>query len=231
MKDEPRRSVFFILHPSSFILHPSSFILQEAMPTCIPQCVLVRSSWVYLVILTADCRLAVQFRNGFCCVYPLNQDWFYAMLGAPSKGKFHRRYIYKRYPYVRIRPPCPPPTGGRAVNTRCCANTPATLHATISGEAGSAVLTWDSMHSRWAGAKAMSCGATLSMRLYCRGTGVSGMTMTTSWDGVTFDDSSCLRNEAGDTCSPVNLNFINCNPLPQPQPAGCPAGVTIQVTA
>src|SRR5207249_1251669 len=98
------------------------------------QCVPVISSWVRYVILTAGGELAVQFydkkhkRPDVTCLYPgTTASWFMLMLAAPSKGKWVHAWLYKKRPYLIVRPPC---GDGGLVPVPCCpGGLPATVHA------------------------------------------------------------------------------------------------------
>jgi hypothetical protein len=62
------------------------------MPTCCVQCVPVVSSWVKMFILTADCKLAVWFKDGACCYYPSsNQALFDIAPPAAAPASCSRR--------------------------------------------------------------------------------------------------------------------------------------------
>ena len=172
------------------------------MPPCQVQCVPTpQSRWLQMVILTANCTLACWFRNGFCCEYPrLNQTWFQLLAGAARPGHLHRLLIYKRFPYRRIRPPCPPPAGG--VQTACCVNAiPTTLHVTCQGS--TAALTYDGTRY-WTGTVTPACGDSISVRLFCTAIGPGGA----NW-GFEFNcgNGYIAANAVQSNCNPLQLTF------------------------
>jgi hypothetical protein len=185
---------------------------------CTVQCVPVASRWVAQVILTANCTLAVWFRDGFCCEYlGTTQAWFHQMLAAPSKGHFVRQFLYKKMAYRRIRPPCPPGNGG-TVQTTCCGNAlPATLHATLNQAAGSVALTYDGWHYWTALGIVLNCGDTIDLRFACGGSGCGSFTLDFRCNGILW--VGMIVDALGCTCSPLSVSFnSNLSTV-----LGCPA--------
>jgi hypothetical protein len=153
------------------------------------QCVSVASHWVRYFILTCDLKLAVQFYDGHhphhprvhhpkpdvCCYYPNTNVNYFNLAIASDPGRFVHAYLYKKLPYLRIKPPCP------AVN--CCTGTSTqypTLSATLvnvagcSCVAGTYSLPWDSSVSAWRNTAAfLVCGGkALNLTVTCSGNGV-----------------------------------------------------------
>src|SRR5947209_11484800 len=93
-------------------------------------CTPVHSSWIAMAILMCDGTLSVLFKDGVCVNYRgSNPRHYYAMVGAPSKGKWLHHNLYRILPDRRIALPCPP--AGCGQQTACCPNPlPNTLHAT-----------------------------------------------------------------------------------------------------
>lgn len=84
------------------------------------ECVRINSSWVRTLILTCDNELAIEFHNGFCCVYPgTTEQTFNLMLVWASKGKFLHRFLIP-WPYKPIKNRCP--AAGCGVQTECMIN-------------------------------------------------------------------------------------------------------------
>src|SRR5262245_19928492 len=79
------------------------------------ECCPVASSWVQEVILTENLRLAVEYRNGFCCEYVGTGRPFYdLMIVWASKGHFVHQFFYPpnhkkgmaTWPYVFVTAGC-----------------------------------------------------------------------------------------------------------------------------
>ncbi len=150
------------------------------------QCVAVSSSWVRYFILTCNDKLAVQFYDSHhpqhprvhhpkpdvCCYYPNTNDELFDIAIASDPGRFVHQYLYKKLPYVRIKPPCPPPQAG------CCAqyvNDYPNLYLTLANLgnasclAGTYTLTWQPMAQRWQMNQATVCnGNPLDAWLICQ---------------------------------------------------------------
>jgi hypothetical protein len=195
---------------------------------CTVECVPVVSRWINQLILTADCKLAVEFTNGFLCKYPaLGQNWFNWILVAPSKGRFHRQFIYKRFPYKAIRSPCP----AVGIGTPCCANNfPTTLYATLQNSVGAPcatgtiALTYDAATQKWLGTAPFgTCGHTVQLSFSC---GISNfLYLSVHWqDACTIDANPILP---GYTCGPLTATFTA---ISVPASCGGSPGATAQIT-
>jgi hypothetical protein len=186
--------------------------------SCNVHCVPVSSRWVRQFILTADCELAVWFKNGVCCLYPhTTQAWFNQAIAAAGPGQYVHQALYKKMPYRLIRPPCPP-IGG--ITTPCCPNAlPTTLHATFNLAPGSTPLHYDGARHWTSLDVAMSCGLSIRYRLQCTSAGPNvfltlegSCNAGTSWWGF-------QTTGGGYTCAPLNATFS----VPIPQLFGCGA--------
>ena len=140
------------------------------------KCVPVASSWVQQFVLTCDDKLAVQFENGVCCLYPAsNKALFDIAITWPSPGKFVHAFLYKKLAYTLIKPPCPAtPCPGGAVQTGCCPNTiPATLYATIAGGGagidGSYAIAYDAAFASWKNTAPIGTCPTGTLAFTCTG--------------------------------------------------------------
>ena len=182
------------------------------------QCVPVVSSWVGQFILTCDNELAVQFRNGVCCLYPkTTKSLFQVAISAPSPGKFVHQFLYKKQAYKLIKNPCPASPCGIA--TGCCPSdlVPTTVHATVTGGGalnGTYALVWDGVLMHWTSTTALGTCAASTFFLQCPGTNI--------WKIWT---SGGPTNVTTAVCNPLSLTFgVNL------APCGGPAGATITVT-
>jgi hypothetical protein len=185
--------------------------------SCNGRCVPVSSRWVRQFILTANCELAVWFKNGVCCLYPhTTQAWFNQAIAAASPGHYVHLALYKKMPYRLIRAPCPP-TGGD-VSTTCCANSlPATLHATIANLldtpcAGptTIALVYDAGTATWTGTAPLgSCGHNITLEVFCQapaGTTCNNMLLNIIWpNGCAMGFNDLLPTSCA--CSPLVLVY------------------------
>jgi hypothetical protein len=179
--------------------------------SCNGQCVPVVSRWVRQFILTADCELAVWFKNGVCCLYPhTSKPWFDNAIAAPRPGHYVHQALYKKMAYKLIRPPCPPAGGGIA--TTCCTNTlPTTLHATVNLVATTVVLTWDGTFY-WASPDyTTTCGDIMRFRFACAGLSALGFDFGFSCTGGSSWSSGTVPLP-GAICSPLSVQFADTVP-------------------
>ena len=189
------------------------------------KCVPVTSSWVSQFVLTCNNELAVQFRNGVCCLYPMtNAALFQIAICWPSPGKFVHQFLYKKLPYILIKPPCPAqPCGG--ITTACCPAdpVPTALHATFTGAGGldgTYALTYDSTISEptWTTVNAFTCTGLPSPLIFaCK-------TFGSAW--LATIGSHGYSPSAGSTCSPFVQRFTGVDLTA----CGGPTGATITVT-
>jgi hypothetical protein len=188
------------------------------------QCVPVISSWVRFLILTADGELAVQFydrrhkRPDVCCLYPgTTVMWFNSALVAPSKGKWVHQWLYKKWPYKIVRPPCT-----AAIRCACCTNgLSADLVATVSGVFGPATfpLAYDAAAANWTGSGPICTGHSVRLQLACPPTGSSALDfrLVAQVDPPTGAFET-LAPDPNAACDPLFLQFQNvtfgslCNP-------------------
>jgi hypothetical protein len=184
---------------------------------CTVQCVPVRSSWVAQFILTANCELAVWFKNGVCCLYPgTTAAWFNRAIAAPSPGRYIWQYLYKKMAYKLIRAPCP---GGGGLQTSCCSNPfPATLHATISDRGNAAcaattiALPYDAAAQKWTGTGPLgSCGHDITLSFYC---GLRNLLyLDVHWpDGCGLDQGGATPS--AQVCNPLTASYQIAIPFP-----------------
>ena len=182
------------------------------------KCVPVASSWVQQFVLTCDDKLAVQFENGVCCLYPAStKALFDAAISWPSPGKFVHAFLYKKLAYKLIKPPCPAQPCG-SVSTTCCPNAiSATLYATITGGGiydGSYALVWDGHTSppTWASIATLgTCGISFP----CSPADAWVLRIA----GISYDPTSV-------TCAAFQVTFTGVDLTL----CGGPAGATFTVT-
>jgi hypothetical protein len=173
---------------------------------CNGQCVPVRSRWVRQFILTANCELAVWFKNGVCCLYPhTTAAWFKRAIAAPSPGRYIWQYLYKKMPYRLIRPPCPP-SGGGGITTTCCpaAALPQTLHATVAGGggvAGSYAMVYAGGPWAYTGALGSCSASPATLVFACT---AASWTLQVSGNPTVYSPSSTV-------CSPLQVTFNDVN--------------------
>ena len=193
------------------------------------KCVPVRSSWVGQFILTCDDELAVQFRNGVCCLYPgTNAALFRIAISWPSPGKFVHLFLYKRLPYRLIKPPCPaqPCGGGGTITTACCPTDPVpmALHATLTGAGaldGTYSLGYDPTNPdpTWLTGTVFTCvGLQQPLVFSCAAFGAT-------W--IVTIGLHVYHTAAGSNCSPFVQRFTGVDLIA----CGGPTGATITVTA
>ena len=168
------------------------------------QCVPVVSSWVRQFILTCNNELAVQFRNGVCCLYPkTTKAHFQIAIAAPSPGKFVHQYLFKKLAYQLIKPPCPAAPCG--VTTACCPGdpVPTTVHATITGGGaldGVYAMVYDAGLSRWVSTTDLGSCAAGTFYLEC----ATGPTWRIKC-GAVFSTVTTV------VCNPLSLTFGTVN--------------------
>jgi hypothetical protein len=209
----------------------------------------VVSRWVRQFILTDTCELAVQFKNhrgDVCCLYPgTNKRLFELAITWPSPGKFVHHFLYRKWPYKLIVPPC---TGVGALGPAgrvftACGCLPPTVHASIQGVPGSVVLTYDGVGT-WAGQGLQAepgdvepdftlvCVPVFALRCRASGNRCQDFQLTAGW----LRGPGAVTSSADPrTCSltPTSLTFRN---LPVPNltiPGGlnaCPEAITVTVT-
>ena len=193
------------------------------------KCVPVPSSWVKQFILTCDNLLAVEFKNGVCCLYPASSKALFEIaITWPSPGKFVHVFLYKKLAYKLIKCPCPAqPCDGHTgtITTTCCPNdlVPATLHATFTNAGpldGSYALSNDPTNPEptWQTGNVFDClGIPQPLVFACTA-------VATAW--VIAIGIHGYGTSAGSSCSPFVQRFTGVDLT------GCggPTGATITVT-
>ena len=165
-----------------------------------------------MCILMCDETLSVLFKDGNCINYlGSNQTHYNAMVGAPSKGHWLPRNLYRILPYQRIRLPCPP------AGCACCTQgIPRTVHATLGDTvqnciSGTIALTFNRTTQKWSGTGPIgTCGHNVTLDFYCAagGTDCTGLRLD-----ITYPDG-CAPNFTGGqplpgcSCSPLNIIYV-----------------------
>jgi hypothetical protein len=209
----------------------------------------VVSRWVRQFILMDTCELAVQFKNhrgDVCCLYPrTNKTLFDLAISWPSPGKFVHRFLYRKWPYKLIVPPCRGVSAlgpaGRVFTT--CGCLPPTVYASIQGVPGFVVLTYDGVGT-WAGQGLQTEPGDVEpdftlicipvFALSCRAPARSCQDFALMAQWLRGPGSATRAADPG-TCSltPTSLTFSNI-PVPNLPGLGggnaCPATITVTVT-